>query len=302
MAVEIKVPTIDGLTLNTKNKRIKDDIAITIGIPRFKGENSDGATFEIDEFLKGEMTEYTNNRITKTRYGFCNNYTIKKVTMKNLEHIGDRTFSGCAYLEEINMPKVKYIDSYGLHGTKIHYDNPLFNSVEELIGTNQFYSIKTEGAVNMPKLKNIATACFASSGLTSFRADNATGMAGNQAFSSCVNLEKAYFKNIEQVGTQMFNGCSALKVVMFDAITNIRGYAFQGCSNLEAIIIRSPNVATTDTNIFHSTTFNGAFYVQDNLVEQYKSATNFSAWVDKIKSLSEIPDNIKEVINEWITE
>ena len=37
MSVEIKIPTINGITLNTKNKYIEDDIAITLDLPRYDG-------------------------------------------------------------------------------------------------------------------------------------------------------------------------------------------------------------------------------------------------------------------------
>ena len=66
MAVEIKVPTIDGLTLNTKNKRVKDDIAITIGIPHYDGTVSDDFTRELDEFINGTMKEYSNDKLTSS--------------------------------------------------------------------------------------------------------------------------------------------------------------------------------------------------------------------------------------------
>ena len=37
----------------------------------------------------------------------------------------------------------------------------------------------------------------------------------------------------------------------------------------------------------------GYIYVQDNLVEQYKSATNWSTYADQIKPLSELPQEVK---------
>ena len=288
MSVEIKIPTINGLTLNTKNKRVKDDIAITIGIPRYDGSNSEGATPEIDAFLGGNLTEYTNDRIKETKYGFCNNYTITTVSMANVEFVGDRTFSGAAKLENVNMPKLKKVGPYGFHGTKIRYDNPIFSTIEEWEGSNQFFSASLDGPVNMPKITSMATACFASAKLTSFRADNCTTQLGNQSFSNCASLVSVYFKSLTEVGTQWFNSCKALKKAEFDSVTNFRGYAFQGCSALETLIIRTPNVvAATDSNMFHSFTFTGTVYVPDDLVESYKAYTNWSKYASQIKPLSE---------------
>lgn len=38
MSVEIKIPTVKGITLNTKNKYVEDDIALTVAIPRYDGK------------------------------------------------------------------------------------------------------------------------------------------------------------------------------------------------------------------------------------------------------------------------
>ena len=288
MSVEIKIPTIYGLTLTTKDSYIEDDIVITVGIPRFKGENSDGATFEIDEFLGGNLTEYVNHTAKKLKYGFCNNYSITSVIFTEVEEVGDRTFSGCAKLENFYMPKVRKVGPYGFHGTRINPDNSVFSTIEEWEGSNQFYAVTAKGAVNMPKITSLPTACFASAGITSFRADNCTTQGGNQAFSNCASLEYVFFDKLTEVGTQWFNSCKALKKAEFNSVRNFRGYAFQGCSTLEVLIIRTPDVvATTDSNMFYSFTFTGTVYVPDNLVEQYKVATNWSVYADNIKPLSE---------------
>ena len=243
---------------------------------------------EIDEFLTGEMAHVYNDRVTKLMYGFCNNYNILSVDFPNVEEVGDRTFSGAAKLEIIKMPKLKKVGPYGFHGTKINADNSIFSTIETWEGSNQFFSCAAKGPVSMPKITMLPTACFASAGITAFRADNCITQGGNQAFSNCKSLEYVFFDKLTEVGTQWFNGCLALKKAEFNSVTRFRGYAFQGCSKLETLIIRTPNVvATTDANMFHSFTFSGNIYVLDNLVESYKVATNWSVYADKIKGLSE---------------
>ena len=293
MAVEIKIPTIDGLTLNTKNKHVKDDMAITIGIPRFKGENSDGAKFEIDEFLENPITEYTNNRITKIGSNkFAGNTLITEVHFVNVEEIEDRAFNNTGKLAIADMPKVKTVGSYAFNSTLITGESPMFNSIETL-GMNAFWSCSNLGDVNMPNLiSGIPQNTFNNSGLTSFRADKVVcetiTLAGNTAFSSCKSLKWVHFDKLQIVGTQWFNGCIALEKAEFNSVKTFRGYAFQGCSALKTLIIRTPDVvASIDSNMFHSFTFTGNVYVPDNLVEQYKIATNWSAYAEQIKPLSE---------------
>lgn len=45
MPVEIRVPTINGITLNTKNKYVKEDINVTVGIPKYDYSNSENVMY-----------------------------------------------------------------------------------------------------------------------------------------------------------------------------------------------------------------------------------------------------------------
>lgn len=294
MAVEIKIPTINGLTLNTKDTYIEDDIAITIGIPRFQGENSDGAKFEIDEFLENPITEYTNNRIIKVGSNkFAGNTLITEVHFANVEEIEDRAFNSTSKLAIADMPKVKKVGAYAFNSTLITGESPMFDSIETLAGMNAFWNCSKLGDVNMPNLiSGIPQNTFNNSGLTSFRADKVVCetaiLAGNTAFSGCKNLKYVHFDKLQIVGTQWFNSCIVLEKAEFNSVKTFRGYAFQGCSALKTLVIRTPDVvASIDSNMFHSFTFTGTVYVPDNLVEQYKAATNWSVYADNIKPLSE---------------
>lgn len=253
-----------------------------------------GITNEIDEFLENTIIEYTNDRVTKLGNSkFCTNQSLVTVNFANVEEVGDRCFSGCAKLANVNMPKVKTVMGYAFNSTLITGDSPIFQSIETFGGNNAFWSCSNLGDVNMPNIvTGIAQNTFNGSGLTSFRADNlicaTTANAGSTAFSGCTKLEYVHFDKLQIVGTQWFNGCKALKKAEFNSVTTFRGYAFQGCSALETLIIRTPDVvATIDSNMFYSITFTGIVYVPDELVEQYKVATNWSVYAEQIKPLSE---------------
>lgn len=318
MAVEIKIPTIDGLTLNTKNKRVKDDIAITIGIPTYDGTVTDDFEIEIDKFITETPAEFSNNRVTIIKNGFCNNQNLTTISFPNVVELGDRAFSGCAKLKNIYLPKLKKIDSYGLHSTKINANNSVFETIEEMVGTNQFYAITTKGEISMPNITSVPDACFASAAaITKFTGHNVTNL-GRQSFSStsgivtidCPNVEilgnQAFqgsgvqyisLNKVKEVGTQTFNGATRLEIAEFDSLEKIiGGMCFYNCKELKALILRKSSVVTlAPTNAFDNSGVKlgtGFVYVPDELVDNYKSATNWSAIADRVKGLSEIPQEI----------
>ena len=70
------------------------------------------------------------------------------------------------------------------------------------------------------------------------------------------------------------------------------GVSFNGLTALEKLIIRTPSVcslanasALARTKIESGT---GYIYVPDNLVDSYKTATNWSAYAAQIKPISEL--------------
>lgn len=75
-------------------------------------------------------------------------------------------------------------------------------------------------------------------------------------------------------------------------IEAIHNYAFAYCSGINNVIIRNPNAVVTlgGTSAFTSSkpvAGTGYFYVPDELVNSYKTATNWSAYANQIKPLSE---------------
>lgn len=74
MSVEIKIPTKNGLTLNTKNKYCPDDIAITIGIPHYDGSFIvASADILPDEYTKLAYIESTGEQYIDTEFNMTTN-------------------------------------------------------------------------------------------------------------------------------------------------------------------------------------------------------------------------------------
>ena len=99
------------------------------------------------------------------------------------------------------------------------------------------------------------------------------------------------------IGTSTFYRCTNLTTVNLPECTSIGDTAFNSCTNLTTVIFGADRVVTLmSSNAFDNSaiTRTGYIYVPDNLVDSYKTATNWSTYANRIKPLSELPSNLKE--------
>jgi hypothetical protein len=115
------------------------------------------------------------------------------------------------------------------------------------------------------------------------------------AFNGCTNLALTELPSgITSIKPRVFNGCTSLtEMTCLGNITTIETGAFNGCTKLSKFAL--PNITSvptlSSTNAFHSTPIasgTGYIYVPDDLVESFKSATNWSTYADQIKAISEM--------------
>ena len=122
--------------------------------------------------------------------------------------------------------------------------------------------------------------------LTEVSFPNAIGIDSN-AFYQCNSLNSVSFPNATSIGFSAFELCSSLTEVSFPAAISIGNYAFDYCSNLTTIYVgtNTSTVCTlSNTNAFNRCTNLTNIYVPASLVNNYKSATNWSNYADKIKA------------------
>lgn len=117
---------------------------------------------------------------------------------------------------------------------------------------------------------------------------------GQYGFKWCANLTSVNLPKCKTLNTECFYACTRLIYIDLPSVTTISAGVFGGMngSGLETLIIRTPAVcklnnvsALSSTKIGKS---EGFIYVPDNLVESYKSATNWSTFANQIKGLSEL--------------
>ena len=99
-------------------------------------------------------------------------------------------------------------------------------------------------------------------------------------------LKKYQNKYATSIGKYAFYSCSALRTIDLPNATSIGEYAFYSCFNLKTIYLRSKTMCTCtgDPNIASSTTI----YVPESLIDSYKTATYWSRYASKFKTLESI--------------
>ena len=121
--------------------------------------------------------------------------------------------------------------------------------------------------------------------------DGALTSIGDYAFYSCKSLTSINLPVCTSIGYAAFSSCTALNSINLPACTSIDSYAFNSCTSLTSIKLANASKICTLSNsdAFKSTPIAneaGYIYVPDELVEQYKKATNWSVYASQIKPLS----------------
>lgn len=185
----------------------------------------------------------------------------------DVETIGAYAFNGCALLKNVNIPNATSI------------------------GNNAFVGCSSLQSANFPNVTSLGSGAFdGCSLLQSVNMQNVTSV-DNYTFRSCATLISANFPNATSIGSNVFQGNNSLITAKFPNVTSIGNMTFYNCSRLTQVIIGT-NLTTVAT-LANTTAFLNAagayIYVPDNLVEAYKSATNWSRYADQIKGISELP-------------
>lgn len=105
-------------------------------------------------------------------------------------------------------------------------------------------------------------------------------------------LKKIVLNGVTSLSNYAISSCSALHTVELGGVTSIGSGSFNGCKALATLIIRTPSVCSlANINSISPTLIasgTGYIYVPDNLVNSYKTATNWSDYANQIKGISEL--------------
>lgn len=128
--------------------------------------------------------------------------------------------------------------------------------------------------------------------ISGLHCENVTSVAG-EAVRQCNNLTYVYLPKCTTLGGYSFGICPLLERVELDSVETIKAYDFYNCPKLTTFIIRTTSKVCSLANVSAFTSSGiangtGYVYVNDSLVDSYKSSTNWSSYADQIKPLSEL--------------
>ena len=179
--------------------------------------------------------------------------------------VGACAFLGCQALTAIDLPNVTQVKR------------------------NAFESCPLLQTINLPKVTDLGGWVFTNSAIQQADFPLVTTM-GDGCFNKARNLTSANLPLVTALPADSFRN-SPIQTADFAAVININRTAFTDCTSLETLIIRTPSVcvisdisvALRGSKIAAGT---GYIYVPDNLVDSYKTATNWVALANQIKPIS----------------
>ena len=215
-----------------------------------------------------KIGDFNDDEITKVReYVFFEKKSLTSIDLPVCTSIGDNAFSGCTALNSINLPVCTSIGDYAFYSCKslTSIDLPVCTS----IGPYTFYRCTALTSINLPVCTSIDYGVF----------------------SSCTALTSINLPVCTSIEYGVFSSCTALTSINLPACTSIHSYAFNSCKSLTSIKLANTSKICTLSNsdAFKGTPIAnkaGYIYVPDELVEQYKKATNWSVYASQIKPLS----------------
>ena len=206
--------------INMPDGSWKDSTYVTIN-----GASNYGEEVTIPGVVKYEGKEYI---VTQLGSIFCNNQTLKKVTLPKSVTSLSNTFDGCTLLSEV------------------------VNTTQILYCSRTFYECRSLKSIDLSNCETIGNATFANCyNLQSITLKKCITIE-SQAFTNCNNLQSV--GDLSSCTTIMygaFQSCSSLKSIDISSCNSLDGSVFEGCSNLEEIKL------SKQINQIKESTFNG---------------------------------------------
>ena len=189
-----------------------------------------------------------------------------------------------------------YANALNKYVTNIRLPNDLTS-----IGSNAFNDCTRLALTSLPSgLTSIGNSAFSGCSflvLTSLPS-GLTRIEGN-TFRNCSHLALTELPSgVTSIGTYAFFMCvNLVEMTCLGNITSIEDDVFNYCARLSKFALPNTTSVPTlkSTSAFSNTPIasgTGYIYVPDDLVESFKSATNWSTYADQIKTISEMEASV----------
>ena len=219
-------------------------------------------------------------------------YECRSLTSVNIPDcvtsIGNSAFCKCSSLTSVHIP-----DGVTSIGTGVFEECGSLTSVNipdgvTTIGEKLFYSCRSLTSVNIPDgVTSIGGSAFSSCySLTSVNIPDGVTSIGNYAFYECRALTGVNLPDgVTSIGENSFRFCSRFTRANIPAgVTKIQQYTFGECYGVICFDFSQHTAvpALANKNAFTSIASDCQIRVPAALVDQWKAATNWSTYADKI--------------------
>lgn len=211
--------------------------------------------FNVDILLSKQVKHITTYVTEIPEYAFYKQTNLVSVEMPNATKIRNNVFENCVSLSSITIP----------------------GSVTS-IGGSAFRGCRTLSNISLPEgITEIPNGCFIGDyKLLSINIPDSVTTLAYMCFSES-GVKKADCKNVTTISQQAF-----------------RQATYKENLGLNTLILRADTVCTlSSTSAFTNTPISkgvGYIYVPDDLVEDYKSATNWTVYASQIRGISELEE------------
>ena len=199
--------------------------------------------------------------------------SLSTVSFPNLTSLSYRAFSACG-LEGIDLPKCTWV------------------------GTNAFQSCSKLSTASLPLVTTLGSSAF--QGCTSLvnMSLPMCSVIQSSTFQGCFSLMSIDLPKCERLEFSAFANCYNLSWVNLPIVSSFRTGAFINCSRLATVILLSTSIVTMQhSSVFFNTPMKssgylgyfGSIYVPADLVDSYKTATNWTYFADRITSIDNLP-------------
>ena len=203
--------------------------------------------------------------------------------LRNVNTIGKEAFKEHQNLQSITFPNnLKEIEESAFEEASLSGTVTFNTNATVVFGDKAFFKTKIR-KLSLPNVKRLPYSVLSMSYNLEELHFNKVEILGfgtiGWNYLKEINLENTGLTDIETVG---ISGCTEMKSVVLPATLKTIGYdAFGYCQQLKTVTINAVNPPALVNNPFRATRIE-KIYVPKNSVEQYKRATFWSAFSDKI--------------------
>ena len=285
------------------------ELIVNCNMPNgYYDHGSDYGIFYSSNFTKVTISEGVTNIGNGT---FNNCSSLMSITIPNsVTSIGGHAFSGCSSITSITIPSsVTEIGNYAFSGCGGEL------TVNCNVPDNAFTNAKFTKTTISEGVTNIGNGAFNyCRSLMSITIPNSVTNIGSYAFAGCTGeviincntpdtddcmFEDADFsiatfgENVTRIGDSLFYNNESLKTVIIGSnITSIGKDAFYDCSYLHSVYCKPTIPPALDSkDVFNYNAEDRKFYVPKGSAINYKAATNWSTYFDKIENYDYGSDN-----------